>query len=374
MFERWPGVVDKLLPIIHTSEAVEFRDWTGKYVTTQSFADEHKSWGRRINGHRGEIHEILVDTARAWGVDIRLGQNVAGYFEEDGYAGITVGDEKFTADVVLASEGVKSPARTVVLGHEDLPKPSGYAVYRAWFPSGELAKNSLTAKLVDGDTHTGWIGQDVHFLVAAIKGGKEISWVCTHRDDSDIKESWQFPGNKEDVLKVLQGWDPVAHEIVKATPPDRLFDYKLVFRDPLPTFISPGCRIVLIGDAAHPFLPTSIQGASQAMEDGAVMAACLDVAGKDNVTEAIRVWEKIRYERVHKIQATGVTTREMWHKADWKAIWEDPTRLHLKREEWILNFDAEQDAYDSYDKVKASLGTQKNRSAEVDTSDVVIDM
>lgn len=153
----------------------------------------------------------------------------------------------------------------------------------------------------------------------------------------------------------MEGWDPIVHELIKATPPDRLFDYKLVFRDPLPTFISPKCRIVLIGDAAHPFLPTSIQGASQAMEDGAVMAVCLDIAGKDHVTEAVKVWEKIRYDRVHRIQATGVTTRENWHKADWDAIWKDPKLLHLAREEWVLNFDAEEDTYKSYERVKAGL-------------------
>lgn len=85
------------------------------------------------------------------------------------------------------------------------------------------------------------------------------------------------------------------------------------------------------------------------------MAACLDIAGKDRVQEAVRVWEKIRYERVHKIQATGVTTREGWHKADWDAIRKEPTKLHLPREEWILNFDAEDDAYKSYEKVRSSL-------------------
>ncbi|KAB5511518.1 hypothetical protein GE09DRAFT_1164565 [Coniochaeta sp. 2T2.1] len=355
MFKKWPGVVEKLLPIIHTAKAVNFFDSQGKFVTTQSFAQEEETWGMRINGHRGEIHRVLLDHAKSVGIDIRLGQNVTGYFEDENCGGIEVDGQRITADIVLSAEGVRSPGRKIVLGSEDLPQPSGYAVYRAWFPSTELAKNPLTKHLVDGDTHNGWIGEDVHFLVAAIKNGAEISWVCTHKDDSDIEESWQFPGKIEEVLKVLEGWDPVAHELVKATPPDRLFDYKLVFRDPLPTFVSPQQRIVLIGDAAHPFLPTSIQGASQAMEDGAVIAACLDISGPGRVTEAVKVYEKIRYDRVHKIQATGVTTRESWHKADWNAIWKDPMLLHLKREEWILNFDAEENAYQSYEEVRSVL-------------------
>ncbi|EAQ83146.1 hypothetical protein CHGG_10964 [Chaetomium globosum CBS 148.51] len=209
-----------------------------------------------------------------------------------------------------------------------------------------------------GDSHTGWIGEDVHFLAAAIKGGKEMSWVCTHKDEGSIEESWQFPGKIEDVLRVVEGWDPLVVELVKLTPPERLFYYKLVFRDPLPTFISPQARTALIGDAAHPFLPTSIQGASQAMEDGVVLAACLDKAGKGKVQEAVRVWERIRYERVHKIQQTGVATREQWHKADWDAIWKDPESMHLKREAWILDFDAEADAYARYDAVREELESE----------------
>ena len=89
---------------------------------------------------------------------------------------------------------------------------------------------------------------------------------CRLQDEADIEESWQHPGSVEDALKVLEGWDPIVHDIVKATP--FLVDWKLVYRDPLPTWVSPKSRIALIGDAAHPFLPTSIQGASQAMEDG----------------------------------------------------------------------------------------------------------
>lgn len=177
----------------------------------------------------------------------------------------------------------------------------------------------------------------------------------THKDEADIDEDWQFPGKVEDVLKCLEDWDPVVHEIVKATPAGRLVDYKLVFRDPLPTFISPKARIALIGDAAHPFLPTSIQGASQSMEDGATLAVCLEKAGKNNITLAIRAYEAIRYERVHKAQMTGVTTREQWHKADWERIRKDPKSLHLKREPWLLDFDAEQHAYEVFDQTMAKL-------------------
>ena len=358
IFAAWPGVTAQFDPLIHKAGAVDFRDWTGRYVTTQSWAAERR-WGPpMINGHRGELHDIVFRHARARGIDIRLGHGVVDYYETDERAGVVLEDgRRFDADVVFAAEGVRSRGRKIVLGHDDQPQSSGYAVFRTWFPSDALAANDLTRHLVAGDTHTGWIGRDVHFLAASIQGGKSFSWVCTHKDAYDIEESWQFPGRVDDVLQVVEGWDPVVRELVRLTPPDRLFDYKLVFRDPLPTFVSPKARIALIGDAAHPFLPTSIQGASQAMEDGVVAAVCLEVGAKKGISvpESIRIWEKIRYERVHKIQATGVTTRDSWHHADWDAIWKDPESLHLKREDWILNFDSEADAYASFDQARASL-------------------
>jgi len=153
----------------------------------------------------------------------------------------------------------------------------------------------------------------------------------------------------------LDGWDPIVHDLVRATPEDRLVDYKLVFRDPLPTFVSPKARIALIGDAAHPFLPTSIQGASQSMGDGVTLAVCLEKSGKSKISQAIRAYEAIRYERVHKVQKTGVTTREQWHKADWDKIRKDPKSLHLKREAWLLDFDAESHAYQVFDDVVRQL-------------------
>lgn len=46
-------------------------------------------------------------------------------------------------------------------------------------------------------------------------------------------------------------------------------------------------------------------GASQAMEDGACLAVCLQLSGKEHVADALRAYEKIRYDRVKACQKTG---------------------------------------------------------------------
>ena len=136
-------------------------------------------------------------------------------------------------------------------------------------------------------------------------------------------------------------------KILKVTP-SPLIDWKLVYRDPLPHWTSPKHRIAIIGDAAHPFLPTSIQGASQSMEDGVTISVCLTMSGKGRVQESVAAFEALRYERVKAAQKTGEETRDTWHNANWAKAKKDPETMKLKRPAWLLNFDAEKYAEENY--------------------------
>lgn len=189
------------------------------------------------------------------------------------------------------------------------------------------------------------------------------------QDTEDVKESWQAHAPLDDARKVLAGWDPVVQKILDATP-DPVIDWKLVYRDPLPTWISPKRRIALIGDAAHPFLPTSIQGASQAMEDGVTIAVCLSKCGKANVQEGIAAFEALRYERVRAAQKTGEKTRDTWHKANWDEAKKNPDSMKLKREAWLLDHDAEDYAEKNYAKTVELLNNDAAAVREYNVPDM----
>lgn len=116
IFKRWPGVEAKLDPICHVSKSLKYFDWQGNFIYEQVWGSDEENFGKRFNGHRGEIHRILYDHAVSQGVEIRLGQRVSEYFQNEHAAGVIANGEKIEADVILAADGVRSKARKAVLG------------------------------------------------------------------------------------------------------------------------------------------------------------------------------------------------------------------------------------------------------------------
>lgn len=62
-----------------------------------------------------------------------------------------------------------------------------------------------------------------------------------------------------------------------------------------------------------------------------------------------------RYNRVLLTQKSGEATRDKWHKADFESLRANPEAIKLKRDERILNHDAEVHAYQVYDQTIAEL-------------------
>lgn len=250
------------------------------------------------NTHRAYIQDAFLQYALKLGIKINFGERITEFFEEGDEVGIISNGIRHTADIVVGADGVNSRGRRFVTKRADAPVSSGFAIYRAWFPVDRLKGNPLLETYASGkDSMNAWIGPDVHGFVTICESMQSVSYVLTHKDDYTVKESWSFPGHVDDILKIIGDWDPVLKEIICATPPDRLIDWKLLWRDPVKKWVSDRGRMAISGDAAHPFLPSSGNGASQAIEDSATIATALRLAGKKDVKLALRAYEALRYSQ-----------------------------------------------------------------------------
>ena len=78
----------------------------------------------------------------------------------------------------------------------------------------------------------------------------------------------------------------------------------------------------LLGDAAHPMLPYLGQGACQAIEDGAVLAAALSSPGADDdPVTALGRYERIRRPRASRVVLTARERGLSNHLASPLAAW-----------------------------------------------------
>lgn len=207
-------------------------------------------------------------------------------YDEDEPSLTLANGEVHKADIIVAADGIKSTARELVLGFEDKPKSSGYACFRAYFKGEYLKEDPLCREFVEKECVNIWIGNDVHLVQNTLRNGEEFNWILTHKDTEDIKESWFQPGDMDAVREIIADLDPRIAAAVRKTK--ECLDWKICYRDPIPSWVSRSHKIALIGDSCHPHLPTSAQGASQATESAAVLALCLKLAGKDHIPLAVR--------------------------------------------------------------------------------------
>ena len=286
LLRRWGGqqLYDSLTKIGNQAPDMQIRRWTdGKILAQQPLMDM-----AGYIGHRGDYHEVFLQAVRDAGIEILMDHEVVAFDESKPSATLKDGRE-ITADVIVGADGIKSRARELVLGFKDHPRSSGYSCFRAYFPGSYVKGDPLCSDLTDRDCVNIWIGDDTHVVQNTLRNGEEFNWILTrklsHEKDLEITESWFQEGDLEDVWRCIDGLDERIVAAIRKTP--SCLDWKICYRDPLPTWVSRSHKIVLLGDSCHPHLPTSAQGASQATESAAVLTICLKLAGRDNVALAV---------------------------------------------------------------------------------------
>lgn len=185
------------------------------------------------------------------------------------------------------------------------------------------------------------------------RNNERMMWSITHPDHGTAEESWSNGVGPEAVLDFtskVPGWPEVANRVIKATPSGSLIDWKLMWRDPQPKWTSSGGHVVQLGDTAHTFLPSSGNGGTQAIEDAISLAACVAIAGKDQIPDATRVHNLLRFERVSFLQAVGVARQGLRFKGGSEKQKEPPVAGR-----WLMDHDPEVYAEEKYEQALAHL-------------------
>ena len=194
-------------------------------------------------------------------------------------------------DLLVGADGAGSVIRRVLHPSEPPPRSSGLIAVRG---AAHGAGHHL-----DGLSGIHYQGPGVEaFVVRASDTG--VYWALS------LAQKLVPAGIREDPAAILRHISPRFEESFRAVTSgttdmrvDELFD-----RDPLP-FWGQGV-VTLLGDAAHPVLPHTGQGAAQALVDAVALGRAVSMHA--DVQDALRAYERDRREKTAALVAQGRRT------------------------------------------------------------------
>ena len=333
------GLAGALAGVAVRPACTEVRRWDdGRILWSQPLGDtvEARFGAPYYHLYRPDLLAVLANALPS-GI-LRLGHRLIALEEQGddvrlGFAG----GESAGADVVIGADGIHSTVREALLGAES-PRFSGSTAYRGLVPVERLAHLHLPRQGYS------WLGPARHFVHYYVATGRLLNFVAVCPAGAWRLESWSARGRVEDALAEFAGFHPTVREIIAAV--DETFRWALYDRAPLPAW-SRG-RVTLLGDAAHAMLPFLAQGACQAIEDAAALAALLAGAHRDTAPDRLARYEALRRPRATRIQQGSYENATIYHLPDGPAQQaRDARYAALGQDEsyaargWLFDYDAE---------------------------------
>lgn len=339
------GIVDDLDDIAVEPTGLHIR--LGRDGKTLSRTSLGRSGATRFGApflvvHRADLQNALLRRVEQEpAIELHLGFRLVDIRErEDGIAGLFVAaDEKearFEADLLIGADGLWSKARSLA----GLPAPTRYSGKTAWRTLIPRDEAPLFAREAEVNL---WLGPDAHIVHYPVCGGHEINVVAIIEDDWR-EEGWSAPGNPDIVNSRFRNWNVKARDLIAAAASWNR--WALIDRAPESRWSR--TRMTLLGDAAHPMMPFLAQGASQAIEDGAALAALLAGSVPDGpaLSQALRRYDALRIPRTARVQKEARRQGTIYHLDGAPAWMRDaairilPADALLQRYDWLFSHDA----------------------------------
>jgi salicylate hydroxylase len=109
--------------------------------------------------------------------------------------------------------------------------------------------------------------------------------VLLHPARADTEESWTSTGPRKYMDEFYSTWSPTVRKLLSRVEEQDIPEWTLRIHQPLDRWVEGA--VALLGDACHPTLPYVAQGAAQAVEDAAVLAAVLAMTEKKENSEIL---------------------------------------------------------------------------------------
>lgn len=256
--------------------------------------------------HRGRLQMLLLKAVKEQlGENVVLtghhlisfktvGNKVVAHFENR-KTGENLGS--YTADIMIAADGIHSAVRKFYYPNEGLPKFSGRILWRGITESSSFL--SGRSMIMAGHQDQKFVAYPVCPDTAS-RGRSLVNWIAelSVSDEMPSRADWNRKIDKNKFAPDFASWDFDWLDIPKLIEEtDDVFEFPMVDRDPLPQWTFG--RITLLGDAAHPMYPIGSNGASQAILDADALGKA--IIDQPSLEQALKAYEEARLEATASI-------------------------------------------------------------------------
>jgi len=243
-----------------------------------------------ITIHRGDLHDVLAQALLAAKPGaIHLGRRCVGLAQTPDHVELRFETgEPVTAKLVIGGDGLHSVVRESLFGAAK-PEFCGLMAWRGIVP---VARVPAT---IAWNIGTNWIGPGGHAVHYPLRGGTLLNVVGLRERTDWTVEGWNVRGTAEEMLNDFRGWHPDLLALFRNI--DEPYKWALALRPTMERWSRGRCT--LVGDACHPMVPFLAQGAVMAIEDGFVLARCLQKYAGDYAMALAR-YEAVRRDRANK--------------------------------------------------------------------------
>lgn len=303
------GLEDKLMSFAaepSTMCSIKWDDATLRSREPLSAISQQKYGARYLAAHRADLHDMLKEALDP--SQLHLGKTVIDCSQNDSGAVATFADgTQVEADVLIGADGIHSVIRSKLFC-EAPARFTNQTCWRAMIPMSEVPTKigpNGSVDLAHGE-YSGWIGPTGHVICYPIRSGEVFNMFIGRVSDEWVDETWTTPSTNEELIAAFAGWNEAL--LAMFSKAGDCYKWGIRDRDPLDTYVKG--RIALLGDAAHPMMPTLAQGAAQSIEDGFTIARTL----RDSSGDAFTGLAAYDTERVKRAGGVQLQAREQFQR------------------------------------------------------------